>query len=123
MRKSNFVKIWLAILVAVLVIIAGKYFVFAGESNPTLKEVLAQPRLNKSVDLPLFVAGLLAFSFATLSAAKGYEIYKRSRSLPGVLLSPEPKSELSKPKPARKKKTKIESKARTKKRRKKKTQK
>jgi hypothetical protein len=79
---SKFVIVWLAIFILILGVAVGKFVVLRGQA-PSLQQVLTENELAnsaaKSNHLSLFIVGLLAFSFATLSVAKSYEIVKRNK--------------------------------------------
>jgi hypothetical protein len=88
--KKRFEMAWLAILVLVLTLYGGGVL-FLSQNAPTLGDVLAGNQKNSSPNLSLLVASLLALSLATMSVAKGYEIFKRNRSIVGGVL-PEKRS-------------------------------
>ncbi|MFA5840410.1 MAG: hypothetical protein WC890_07160 [Candidatus Margulisiibacteriota bacterium] len=75
----KFFKIWVGVLLLV-VVAGGIHFAFFGNNNPSLQDVLTNKPAPGSWDLSLLVASMLALSLATLSAAKGYEIVKRSKN-------------------------------------------
>ncbi|MFH1826331.1 MAG: hypothetical protein ABH823_03460 [bacterium] len=77
--KNHFARLWLAVLLLALLVM-GFHFLFSAGQEPSLQQVLSHDQLGNSPDLSMFIASLLAMSLATLSAAKGYEIFKRSRS-------------------------------------------
>jgi hypothetical protein len=77
--KSRFVRIWSALLVLVFIVLAVRMLGF-DHASPSLEQVLSKNTGSKGSDFSLFIASLLAFSFATLSAAKGYELFKRNRA-------------------------------------------
>ena len=82
-QGSKFVIVWLAIFILILGVVVGKFIVLRGQA-PSLQQVLTENELANSVaksnHLSLFIAGLLAFSFATISVAKSYEIVKRNKN-------------------------------------------
>ncbi len=86
--RGRYVKVGLSILILIAVILAGKSLFFTQQA-PSLREVLAHSPTGGAHDLPLIIASLLAFSFAMLSAAKGYEIFKRNKSFTPAVLSKE----------------------------------
>jgi len=86
MLKKRFVKVWLLILVLVGVILSARFLVF-NQQAPSIQDVLSHNQLGGAFDLSMIVASLLALSLATLSAAKGYEVYKRHRATDEISLS------------------------------------
>lgn len=78
--ESKFLKTCLMMLVPLLLILGVRYLFFA-ESTPTMRQVLTQNNPVNNYDLSMFIASLLAFSFATLSVAKGYEILRRTKDV------------------------------------------
>ena len=83
--KSRFVRIWLALLVLVFIVLAVRMLGF-DHGSPSLEQVLSKNTGPKSGDFSLFIASLLAFSFATLSAAKGYEFYRKSKLISKTIM-------------------------------------
>jgi hypothetical protein len=58
----------------------GAHALLPNKSNPSLQEILANQSTRKPLNAPLIIASLLSVSIAALSAAKSYEIFKRSKS-------------------------------------------
>src|SRR3989339_1114892 len=69
-------------------------FTFATTSPPSLDEVLKKPSF--SFDLSFLVWGFFAFSLGSLSVAKTYEIYKKTKNQPRIELLQEDESQLEK---------------------------
>ncbi|MBN2057614.1 MAG: hypothetical protein JW782_02330 [Candidatus Saganbacteria bacterium] len=80
----KFMVVWFSLLVLLIVVLTGRVWL-VGQQPPTLEQVLARQTESTSPDLSALLASLLALSLATMSAAKGYEIFKRNRSLTCVL--------------------------------------
>ena len=78
-------KIWFVMLVLVAAVLGLRFFLLS-QGAPTLQEVLNHNRFGGAFDLSLIIASLLCLSLATLSAAKGYEIVTRSRSVAAAVL-------------------------------------
>ncbi len=92
--RSKFGKIWLSLLVLVLLITAARYLFF-NSAPPTLEDVLSQQHVRESSNsknLSLIIASLVALSLTALSLAKSYEIVKRKKACPEMIL-PEVKEE------------------------------
>ncbi len=91
--KNRFMKAWLIIFIAVIAIFIARVL-FLNQNAPSLAEVLARTHAKSPLDISAFIISLLAFSLAALSLAKGYEIFKRNRTITDVVL-PEEKVEIS----------------------------
>ncbi|OGB86789.1 hypothetical protein A3J44_03495 [candidate division WOR-1 bacterium RIFCSPHIGHO2_02_FULL_45_12] len=78
--QSKFLKTCLMMLVLILLIL-GVRFLFFADSAPTMRQVLTHNPPANDYDLSMFIVSLLAFSFATLSVAKGYEILRRTKEV------------------------------------------
>jgi len=87
--KSKFTKIWVILFLVVCVVLIFR-FILAQNNQPTLEQVLKN---NRSVDLSMVITSLLALSLATMSAAKGYEVLKRSQPMADVMLEEKPADE------------------------------
>ena len=84
-ERSHFVKIWLSLSVFLLVIFTAR-LAFSSQQTSSLREVLLnQPTLPNPFDPTMIVMILLAFSLTTLSIAKGYEIFRRTK-IAGIIL-------------------------------------
>jgi hypothetical protein len=96
--SNRFTLIWGLGLVLVVVILGGRSLSTAN-ATPSLEQVLSSkivshvsataktPPMSGAPDFALVVVSLLAMSLATMSAAKGYEIFRRNRSLSSEILS------------------------------------
>ncbi len=76
---DHFIKAVLAIIILVVLVFAGKMMFFKAET-PSLQQVLTLESLDPQTDYSMIILSLLAFSFATLSAAKGYEVLRKGKS-------------------------------------------
>lgn len=91
--KKNFRRIWFVVLGLAAVVITGRLALqLPAASSPTLQDVLAKPA-GGDPDAGALTALLLAFSFAVLSAAKGYEIFRRGQAVAGTVLAEPPIAE------------------------------
>ncbi|MEA3494134.1 MAG: hypothetical protein U9R38_07120 [Candidatus Margulisiibacteriota bacterium] len=87
-------KILLSLLVLVLLITVSRHLFF-NSSPPTLEDVLSRQHAGESSDpknLSVIIASLVALSLTALSLAKSYEIVKRKKACPEMIL-PEVKDE------------------------------
>jgi len=87
--ENKFLKVWFVILILAVIVLAGRTWLISQQQHPSLAEVLSRNPGQASNDLSLFVVALLALSLATMSAAKGYELYKRNKSLACAVLPEE----------------------------------
>ncbi|NQT29604.1 MAG: hypothetical protein HQ596_03440 [Candidatus Saganbacteria bacterium] len=85
--KMKFASLWLFVLVMAVSLLALRLG-FLGQHSPSLEEVLVRNQAIGGHGLSIVVASLLALSLATLSAAKGYEIYRRNKAV-AVSILPE----------------------------------
>ncbi|MBU1026889.1 MAG: hypothetical protein KKA31_04070 [Candidatus Margulisbacteria bacterium] len=88
---DHFIKAVLAITVLAALVVAAKMTFFKAET-PSLQQVLTLESLDPQTDYSMIIISLLAFSFATLSAAKGYEVIKKSKCDCASVLAEEKKS-------------------------------
>ena len=95
MHKKHFSKVWVSLFVVVVMMLAAK-FTFFSQGTPTISDVLRTNNLQSTKDLSSLIAALLAFSFAALSLAKGYEIFRRDHSFAATLMPQEDDLELEK---------------------------
>lgn len=83
--RSGLTKTWVVILVLASLAL-GARFLLASQSPPTLEEVLSQKTSESNDNFSFFLASLLALSLATVSVAKGYEIFKRNKCVGQTML-------------------------------------
>lgn len=90
--ENKFFKLWFVILILAVLVLAGRTWLLSQQQTPSLADVLSRNSGQASNDLSLFVVSLLALSLATMSAAKGYEIYKKNRSLACAVIPEAPEA-------------------------------
>ncbi len=88
--ENKFLKLWFVILILAMLVLAGRTWFISQQQTPSLAEVLSRSSGQASNDLPLFIVSLLALSLATMSAAKGYEVYKQNKAPACAVLPQEP---------------------------------
>ncbi|MBU0672414.1 MAG: hypothetical protein KJ732_05245 [Candidatus Margulisbacteria bacterium] len=88
---NRFVMAWLLVLILIAGVLVTRWW-FVSQQAPTLSEVLNRSTVKQSPDFSILIASLLALSLATMSAAKGYEVYKRNSVLTCAVIPEEPVS-------------------------------
>ena len=79
--KGKFVRIWIALFICLILLLAAKNIIFHNPS-PSLEEVLTRQHNQgaaKAGDFSMLIATLVAFSMAAVSLAKSYELIKREK--------------------------------------------